>query len=78
MRHTYRDLSRFVLTRGLILCVLLLAGTAALLARAGEGGAMAIRFYEYAGVFQFAALMAFASGLIGSLLMEYLLRFYGE
>ena len=77
MRHTYRDLSRFVLTRGLILCVLLLAGTAALLARAGEGGAMAIRFYEYAGVFQFAALMAFASGLNGCVRIEGLLRLYG-
>ncbi len=75
---TYRALSRFVLTRGLALCVLLLGGTAALLLRAGEGGPLAARLYECAGVFQFAALMAFASGLLGSLLMEDLLRYYGE
>ena len=76
--RTYRALSRFILTRGLCLSVLLLAATAALLLRAGEGGALAIRLYEYAGVFQFAALTAFASALLGSLLMEDLLRYYGE
>lgn len=74
----YRDLSRFILTRGLSLSALWLAGTAALLVRAGEGGAMAIRYYEYADVFQFAALLAFAAALMGSLLMEDLLRYYGE
>ncbi len=75
---TYRALSRFVLTRGLSLCILWLAGTAALLLRVGEGGAMAIRFYECAEVFRFAALTTFAAALIGSLLMEDLLRYYGE
>lgn len=74
----YRDLSRFILTRGLFLSALWLAGTAALLIRVGEGGAMATRFYEWAGVFQFAGLTAFASALLGSLLMEDLLRYYGE
>ncbi len=78
MRRTYRDLSRFILTRGLFLSVLLLAGTAALLLRAGQGGDAALRLYECADVFQFAALTAFASALIGSLLMEDLLRYYGE
>lgn len=75
---TYRELSRFVLTRGLVICALLLAGTAALLLRAEEGGALAPRLYEYAEAFQFAALAAFGSGLIGSVLMEDMLRYYGE
>lgn len=78
MRCTYRTLSRFILTRGLVLCVLLLAGTVALLFRAGEGGPLAARLYEYAGVFQFAALTTFAGALLGSLLMEDMLRYYGE
>ena len=78
MGNTYRELSRFILTRGLSLCVLLLLGTAALLLRAGQGGALALRFYECAEVFRFAALIAFTSALIGSLLMEDLLRYYGE
>jgi len=77
-KFTYRELSWFVLTRGLILCALLLAGSAALLLRAGEGGPMAIRFYECAEVFRFAALTTFAGALFGSLLMEDLLRYYGE
>ena len=78
MDRTYRELSRFFLTRGLALCILLLGGPAALLIRAGQGGAMAPRLYEYADVFLLAALTAFGSGLIGSLLMEDLLRYYGE
>ena len=78
MRNTYRELSRFVLTRGLVLCVLLLVWTVVFLMRAGQGGALAVRFYEYADVFEFAALTTFASALIGSLLMEDLLRYYGE
>ncbi len=75
---TYRELSGFVLTRGLMVCVLLLAGMVALLLRAGEGGPMAPRFYECAEVFHFAALVAFGCALLGSLLMEDLLRYYGE
>lgn len=78
MDGTYRELSRFVLTRGLALCVLLLGGTAALLIRAGQGGALAPRLYEYADVFLLAALTAFGGALLGSLLMEDLLRYYGE
>lgn len=78
MSGTYRELSRFVLTRGLFLCILLLGGTAALLLRAGQGGELAQRFYEYADVFQLSALLSFAGALIGSLLMEDLLRYYGE
>ena len=76
--RTYRELSRFVLTRGLALCALLLGGTAALLLRAGQGGEAAIRLYEYAGVFELAALLAFGCGLIGSRLVEDLLRYFGE
>lgn len=78
MKNTYRELSHFVLTRGLILCILLLAGTAALLLRAGQGGELAVRLYEYADIFQLSALLSFAGALIGSLLMEDLLRYYGE
>ena len=52
--------------------------TVVFLMRAGQGGALAVRFYEYADVFEFAALTTFASALIGSLLMEDLLRYYGE
>ena len=76
--RTYGELSRFVFIRGLILCALLLAGTAALLLRAGQGGALAPRLYEYAEAFQFAALVTFGCGTIGSLLMEDLLRYYGK
>jgi len=75
---TYRELSRFVFTRGLALCALLLAVTAALLLRAREGGALAPRLYEYAEVFQLAALVAFGGATVGSLLMEDLLRYYGD
>ena len=78
MKNTYRELSRFVLTRGLILCILLLAGTAALLLRAGQGGDLAPQLYEDADVFQLSALLSFGGALIGSLLMEDLLRYYGE
>lgn len=78
MGNTYRELSRFVLTRGLSLCILLLGGTAALLLRAMEGGEPALRFCEYADIFQLSALLAFGGALIGSLLMEDLLRYYGE
>lgn len=74
----YRSLSRFVLTRGLVLCALLLLGTAALLLRAGQGGIPAPRFYEYAELFQFAALVTFGCATIGSLLMEDMLRYYEE
>lgn len=74
----YRSLSRFVLTRGLVLCALLLLGTAALLLRAGQGGIGAPRLYDYAEVFQSAALAAFGCATIGSMLMEDILRYYGE
>lgn len=75
---TYKDLSRFVLTRGLAVCALLLAGTVALLLRAGQGGMASVRLYDYAEAFQLAALMAFGCATIGSLLMEDLLRYFGE
>lgn len=78
MRGTYRELSRFILTRGLFLCILLLGGTAALLLRAERGGELALRLYEYADIFQLSALLSFGGALIGSLLMEDLLRYYGE
>lgn len=75
---TYQSLSRFILTRGLVLCALLLAGTAALLLRAGQGGAESLRLYDCAEVFQFAATVSFGCATVGSLLMEDLLRYYGE
>ena len=78
MTPTYKPLSRFVLTRGLILCALLLAGTIALLLRAVQGGVMGPRFLEYARVFEFAAVVALGCGTLGSLLMEDMLRYFGE
>lgn len=72
------DLPRFVLTRCLSLCVLLLLCTLALLLRAGQGGAGCERLQEYAEVFQLSALIAFGGGLLGSLLMEDILAYYGE
>lgn len=78
MKRTYKPLSRFVLTRGLILCVLLLLGAIALLLRAGQGGITGPRFYECAEAFQFAAAVAFGCATLGSLLMEDILRYYGE
>lgn len=72
------DLPRFVLTRCLSLCVLLLVCTLALLLRAGQGGAGYERLREYAEVFQLSALIAFGGGLLGSLLMEDILAYYGE
>lgn len=76
--RTYGELSRFVLTRGLAVCALLLMGTIALLLRAGQGGMIAARLYDYAETFQLAALMAFGCATIGSLLMEDLLRYFGK
>ena len=78
MQLTYRPLSRFVLTRGLILCALLLMGTIGLLLRAGQGGVMGPRFLEYARAFEFAAVVAFGCATLGSLLMEDMLRYFGE
>ena len=78
MQLTYRPLSRFVLTRGLILCALLLAGTVALLLRGAQGGVMGPRFFEYAREFEFAAIVALGCGTFGSLLMEDMLRYFGE
>ena len=78
MKPTYKPLSRFVLTRGLILCALLLGGTIALLLRAGQGGVMGPRFYEYAKAFEFAAVVALGCATFGSLLMEDMLRYFGE
>ena len=78
MERTYKPLSRFVLTRGLILCALLLVGTVALLLRAGQGGIMGPTFCEYARAFEFAAVVAFGCATLGSLLMEDMLRYFGE
>lgn len=75
---TYRSLSRFILSRGLILCALLLAGTAALLLQSGRGGPGSLRLYDCAEIFQFAALVSFGCATVGSLLMEDLLRYYGD
>ena len=78
MQLTYRPLSRFVLTRGLILCALLLVGTIGLLLRAGQGGIMGPKFLEYARIFEFAGLVAFGCATLGSLLTEDMLRYFGE
>ena len=44
----------------------------------GRGGMVSVRLYDYAEVFQLAALMAFGCATIGSLLMEDLLRYFGK
>jgi len=75
---TYERLSRFILSRGLWLCLLLQMGCLALLGRAEQGGAMAIQFYDWAETFLLAALTAFGCALIGGLLAEDMLRYYGE
>jgi len=77
--RTYRALSRYVLSRGLILCAALLAGAVLCLLGAREGSGMAaLRLYECAEVFQFAALVAFGCATVGSVLMEDILRYFGE
>ena len=77
MLRRLSHLSRFVLSRGLFCCVLLLAIAGLLLLRAGEGGVMAPRFYDYAQVFLYAALGAFGCGTVGSLLTEDMMRHLG-
>ena len=47
------EMARYILKRGLFLCVLLLAVTVALVLRAKGGGPLAPRFYEYAAAFHF-------------------------
>lgn len=77
--RTYRALSRYVLSRGLILCVALLAGTVLCLLRARAGrGMAALWLYDCAEAFQFAALMAFGCATLGSVLTEDMLRYFGE
>jgi len=62
--------AHFVLTRGLLLAVLLLGATLALLLKAAQGGPLAPRLYDYAGVLQDAALLAFSGGVLGGRLLQ--------
>jgi len=78
LRRTYHPLARSVLRRGLALCLLLEAVALALLWRAGQAGREAALYYDYARQFLLAALTAFGCALPGSLLMEDLLRYYGD
>lgn len=71
-----REQSWFILTRGLVLCAFLLFGTILLLLRAQEPSAPRVLLQEYAEIYQVAALTSFGSALIGSLVMEDLLRYY--
>lgn len=73
---TYRELSRFVLSRGLMLTALLLAGALALRLQAWQGGSFLLSWY--ADQFEVAARVAFGCGTCGSVLMEDMLRFFGE
>ena len=75
---TYKPLSRFVLTRGLMLAALLLAGTLALTLRTGQGAEETALLALYAQTFHTAALMAFGCATCGSVLMEDMLRKLGE
>ena len=73
---TYRELSRFVLSRGLMLATLLLAGALALHLCARQGGSPFL--FWYADQFEVAARVAFGCGTCGSVLMEDMLRYFGE
>lgn len=73
-----REMGWYILKRGVFLCVVLLAVAVALMVRAREGGALAARFYGYAGDFYFSGWVALACGLLGSVLAEDLLGYYGE
>ena len=74
---TYKPLSRFVLTRGLILTVLLLVGTLALTLQTGQGAEETALLSQYAQTFHTAALMAFGCATCGSVLLEDMLRKLG-
>ena len=75
---TYKPLSRFVLTRGLILTVLLLVGTLALTLQTGRGAEETALLAQCVQAFHTAALMAFGCATCGSVLLEDILRKLGE
>lgn len=75
---TYQTLSRFVLTRGLMLAALLLAVTLVLTLRVGQGAEEIALLTRYAQIFHTAALVAFGCATCGSVLMEDTLRRLGN
>lgn len=75
---TYRPLSRFVLTRGLVLAALLLVGALVLTLQVGQGAEEAALLSQSAQTFHTAALVAFGCGTCGSVLVEDMLRYFGE
>ena len=74
---TYKPLSRFVLTRGLMLAALLLVGTLLLTLRTGHGAEETALLAQYAQTFHTAALIAFGCATCGSVLLEDMLRKLG-
>lgn len=74
---TYKKLSRFILTRGLMLAALLLIGALVLTLRVGQGAEEAALLSQSAQSFYTAALVAFGCATCGSVLMEDTLRHLG-
>lgn len=75
---TYKPLSRFILTRGLMLAALLLVGALVLTLRVGQGAEEVALLSQSAQVLHTAALVAFGCATCGSVLMEDMLRYFGE
>lgn len=65
-----RELSYYVLTRGILLSCALLASSLVLLVWAGGYSVQNDLLYEYAAYIQTMALIVMATGLIGSALIE--------
>ena len=75
---TYKPLSRFILTRGLMLAALLLVGTLVLTLRVGQSAEEIALLSRYIETFHTAALGAFGCATCGSVLMEDMLRQLGD
>ena len=75
---TYKPLSRFILTRGLMLAALLLVGTLALTLQTGQGAEETALLAQTVQTFHTAALVAFGCATCGSVLMEDMLRKLGD
>lgn len=75
---TYKPLSRFILTRGLMLAALLLVSALVLTLQTGQRAEEVALLSQSAQVFHTAALVAFGCGTCGSVLVEDMLRYLGD
>lgn len=75
---SFKPLSRFILTRGLMLAALLLAGTLALTLYVGQNAEEIALLSRYIETFHTAALVAFGCATCGSVLLEDMLRKLGD